>query len=659
MPQAMNSDFLRTALGPLQPGQFGWVCTFAGDPNATSPDTWAGRPYAGKPAQAAVIDAPGRVNAYFSTAVLRATDDGDVARRAANFARLAVLLADDADIENLDGQPTYILQTSPGKHQVGIVIDPADPDAADRDLVDRVLAALARRGGADPAGNACVRYGRLPGGINGKEGRSFPVQLLQWNPDQVLSLDDACAVLGLDLDEIRRAVKSAAAPRMEHQADRVEAWTQNILAGEQLHDSLRDLASHLVATGTAPGAAVTMLRALMNASQAPRDARWSGRLGEIPRLVTSAEQFRPAGSAPQITVNLQRPTDSSTPTVEGSAEHHLQVLSADTLPEASGSQVFDDELVEGVIGKSATAVLYGDSNSGKTFLAIDLCAAIARGAQWMDRRCEQGLVLYLATESPGSVQLRLRAYQRHHAARLAGFFVVTNPISLFDSEADIAAVIAVANQVERQTDQRVALVVGDTLARLSAGANENAGQDMGVVLRNVDRIREATGASFLLIHHTGKDQARGMRGWSGMRAFIDTELEVSADEATGTRVAEITKQRDLDGKGHRFGFRLQPVPVGVNKWGRPRTSAVVVSGEAPAKALAPSRQMGKVEHAVLAHLQRRSAGVWKKDVVAALADMAEPSNVYRALRSLVKAGAVHEAAGLVAAAGVSRQPSAL
>ena len=55
----------------------------------------------------------------------------------------------------------------------------------------------------------------------------------------------------------------------------------------------------------------------------------------------------------------------------------------------------------------------------------------------------------------------------------------------------------------------------DTLARLSAGANENAGQDMGLVVRRIDRIRTECGAHFLLIHHSGKNAAAGVEDTAG------------------------------------------------------------------------------------------------------------------------------------------------
>jgi hypothetical protein len=64
----------------------------------------------------------------------------------------------------------------------------------------------------------------------------------------------------------------------------------NIRDGHELHDSLRDLAAKLIKSGMSAGAAVNQLRALMQASTAPHDARWQQRYNDIPRLVSSAEE---------------------------------------------------------------------------------------------------------------------------------------------------------------------------------------------------------------------------------------------------------------------------------------------------------------------------------------------------------------------------------
>lgn len=329
---------------------------------------------------------------------------------------------------------------------------------------------------------------------------------------------------------------------------------------------------------------------------------------------------------------------------EREGELALRIAFADELPEAFTPP---DELVQGVITAGAGSVLYGDSNTGKTFVALDLAAAVARGVDWMGKRTEPGLVLYLAAESPASVQARLQAYQKHHSVRVPNFAIVQNAVNLFESDADTNAIIAAARQIEEQRGQKVRLIVGDTLARMSAGANENSGEDMGLVVWRFDRIRTECNAHFMLIHHSGKAATAGARGWSGIRAAIDTEIEVT-DSAMG-RCAEITKQRDLSTKGERIGFRLDVVELGLTKWGSPATTCVVSPEDAPEKPL-KGKRMGDVEGAVLEFLAAHKTGIKKAEVIKHFEDRYRKTSVYRAMKALADAGAIHEAAGMACVA---------
>lgn len=324
----------------------------------------------------------------------------------------------------------------------------------------------------------------------------------------------------------------------------------------------------------------------------------------------------------------------------------LSVAFADELPDTFTPP---DELVEGLLTADDGSVLYGDSNSGKTFLMIDIACAVARGVPWMGRRTEPGLVIYLAAESPASVRSRLQAYQCQHGVRVPNFAIVQSPIDLFDGEDDTDKVIKTVLQIEQQIGMKARLIVGDTLARLSAGANENAGQDMGLVVRRFDRIRTECKAHFCLIHHSGKAAAAGARGWSGIRAAVDTEIEIT-DSPAG-RCCEITKQRDLATKSDRIGFRLEPVTLGLTKWGAPATSCVVVASDAPAKQT--GKRVSEVGGAVLEMLRTKACPMKKKDVVAYFAEDYDKASVYRELKKLVAAGVVTECAGTVAAVGFS------
>jgi len=138
-----------------------------------------------------------------------------------------------------------------------------------------------------------VRYVRLPCGQNHKLPTSpWDVKVLSWHPEAVYSLADAAAIFGVDVDAL--VVQAAApagtlAPAGGDQGDKMQAATAAILRGAELHDSINIVAASMIASGAHGGAVVHMLRALMDASAAPRDDRWQCRYDDIPRAVSSAE----------------------------------------------------------------------------------------------------------------------------------------------------------------------------------------------------------------------------------------------------------------------------------------------------------------------------------------------------------------------------------
>jgi putative DNA primase/helicase len=236
-----------------------------------------------------------------------------------------------------------------------------------------------------------------------------------------------------------------------------------------------------------------------------------------------------------------------------------------------------NELVENFMTIGGMAVLYGDSNSGKTFFALSLAAHIATGQPFFKRQIDPGLVVYLASEAPGSIRSRMQAIKKHFGCSLENLAMVPVPLNFYANQGDANDVIELVKTIEQIKGQPVRLIIGDTLARMSAGANENSGEDMGPVMARFDAVAQSTGAAMLIIHHNGKDQAKGARGWSGIRAHIDTEIEVM--EKDGVRSATITKQRELPGKGEIIYFRLQVVEMGMTKFGKPATTCVAVPDE--------------------------------------------------------------------------------
>lgn len=243
-----------------------------------------------------------------------------------------------------------------------------------------------------------------------------------------------------------------------------------------------------------------------------------------------------------------------------------------------------EDFLEGVLIRAAMSVFYGPSNCGKTFFACDLALHVAYGKPWNGREVTQGGVIYCAMEGAHGIRNRVTAWARHYGLEGAPipFAIIPVALNLQDPEADTSRLIEAIETAAAKMGQHVAMVVMDTLSRAMAGGNENSPEDMGALVMNSDRIRQATGAHVAWIHHSGKDQAQGARGHSLLRAATDTEIEISRLDANSPSVARVTKQRELEIDGV-WTFSLERVELGKNHRGKPVTSCIVTPAETMAQ----------------------------------------------------------------------------
>ncbi|MCB2130909.1 MAG: AAA family ATPase, partial [Rhodobacteraceae bacterium] len=232
----------------------------------------------------------------------------------------------------------------------------------------------------------------------------------------------------------------------------------------------------------------------------------------------------------------------------------------------------DAYMVKGVLASDTMSVIYGPSNSGKTFFALDLAFHISTGREWRGLRVNAAGVLYLAAEGGRGVLNRVVALKKETGITAAPIAVRRAGMDLLHNEADLQSVYNLAQEVKDRAPDMPLLIVIDTLSRIMAGGDENSAADMTALIRNIDAIRTATGAHVMLVHHTGKDTARGARGHSSLRAATDTEIEVQNED--GERAAQVQKQRDYQG-GETFAFTLKSVSLGHDQDGDEVTSCVV------------------------------------------------------------------------------------
>ncbi len=242
--------------------------------------------------------------------------------------------------------------------------------------------------------------------------------------------------------------------------------------------------------------------------------------------------------------------------------------------------------VKGILPRAALVVLFGDSGSGKTFITLQIAAAVARGVPWRGRKVRQGRVVYVCAEGRHGFAMRGAAYAAHAEVPWSDvpLDVIADAPNLMLKEDALALAKAIG---------KADLVVVDTLAQTMPGGNENAGEDVGRVLAHCQGLHRATGATVLLVHHSGKDASKGARGWSGLRAAADAELEVIRTP-TG-RMLRTGKEKDGP-DDIEFGFALEVVPLGVDEDGDPITSCAVIEAEVPSAKIL--RVLGPTEEIV-------------------------------------------------------------
>ena len=222
--------------------------------------------------------------------------------------------------------------------------------------------------------------------------------------------------------------------------------------------------------------------------------------------------------------------------------------------------------IKGVLPTRGVSAIYGPSSSGKSFLAIDLAAAICSGSDWFEKKCKPTSVIYIGLEGSAGIQNRVKAWEVGRSKRLPTNFSAV--LANFDltNAADIQAIID-------QTPKASVLII-DTLNRATPGRDENSSSDMGLTLAAAKCLEQAIEGLVVLIHHTGKDQAKGLRGHSSLYAALDSAIAVTKNDKSNTKSWSLAKSKD-DVDQVNCGFRLQSHVVGKDEDGDDETSCTI------------------------------------------------------------------------------------
>ena len=308
--------------------------------------------------------------------------------------------------------------------------------------------------------------------------------------------------------------------------------------------------------------------------------------------------------------------------------------------------------IRGVLPETGLAAIYGEPGSGKSFLAIDIAARTSAGLpDWFGHQISQRDVVYAALEGGRGIQQRLAAWDVVNEVRANGVkFLLSGFTLLSDTDVARLAEAVTANVASG------AVIIIDTLAQATPGADENAAKDMGLALKAAKHIADAVDGLVILVHHSGKDSSRGLRGHSSLNGAMDAVINVARDNVNDRRSWRVTKMKDSeDGAiGH---FTLDRVDLGADGFGGRITSSAVkeIKGAAAVLVSAQQASLGGNQKLIYDALQghpKASAGCSQKELTelakAALSDVSSKHRASRAqdaLRGLIDGGIIKKDEG--------------
>ncbi len=232
--------------------------------------------------------------------------------------------------------------------------------------------------------------------------------------------------------------------------------------------------------------------------------------------------------------------------------------------------VIDRVLPSGVI------VLFAIPGLGKSFLCLAFGSSIARNVPLFGNAAfkvnRPGWVLFILPEGVASWAGRVRSYDCHHFYDDSpNMQFINDGINVYDDRG-WALLRMTVDQLTDQRGEPPTLIIVDTLASATPGANENAIEDMGLVMSRLQSLVKS-GSNVLLVHHANK--AGDYRGHSAIKGSCDAMLQLTKDESTGILELVSNKLRDAD-RIDPCAFEIRAtndgaVPIGTTKsgpWGR-------------------------------------------------------------------------------------------
>lgn len=235
-------------------------------------------------------------------------------------------------------------------------------------------------------------------------------------------------------------------------------------------------------------------------------------------------------------------------------------------------------LVDGLFPRTGLGQIYGDSGVGKSFASVSLALSVATGqSSWGGRDLKVNgptEVFYIAAEGGEPWSRMIKSWKVAHGMdpetpiptfKYLDFENVgSNGSRLELTKSGLAendgmmGVKDLQKYLKETMDFHPKLIIIDPQANVTSGVDENSKSLMDVLLplkywANDDK------SLILLVHHTGKDGAKGARGSSSQKAMMDVQAWFK-DGDGDKRSIEFTKVKGMRLPKEELEFEFTDIP---------------------------------------------------------------------------------------------------
>ena len=387
-----------------------------------------------------------------------------------------------------DLPPSYYWETSPGKFQGVWVMDnkltPKEQEEINRKLIAKY--------GFDATGADVVHYYRIPGTLNHKYASTFKVSGLQGNGtvyrkrDFIKALKDVVPPVYVDGDTSKELIPLGRFD-LDDLLDKYRVET------DYLKDEGIDKSSWSFRIGmkmARKGATKSQVKfVILNAPEGMQKFTEKTVDSEVHRIFAKMEAKDYEDKPKHKLDQKVSPPDLSGISKKGVKENLLSVV------KVSDIEPYDDKdfwLIEDFWQNGSVGIVGAPSKSFKSTLTLNLACAVATGRPFDGRKVKQGPVLIVQGENSLSIE-QSKIYSITGETDLPIYFV--------ESNWDMTKIMLLKDTIIKHG---IKLLIIDPMYLLFGAGDINKHQDITERLTKLSLLRDQTGCSIMLVHHSRK-----------------------------------------------------------------------------------------------------------------------------------------------------------